>query len=146
LTELAHAYLKTSSSGDALINISSSASFFPMPITSVYSASKAYVTMLSENLWYEQRRRGVYVLALCPGATESKFHSRAGGNNGDIPPWAVQTAEKVADITYRALKCRRKPVVVCGIQGPLIFFSKFIPRKWVILLAGMVTAQGAPKS
>lgn len=146
LTELSHAFLKTSSKGDALINISSGVSYMPMPISSVYSASKSYVTMLSECLWYEQRKRGVYVLALCPGATKSEFHARAGGNAGDIPEWAYQSAETVANIAYRALKCRRRPVVICGSQGPLIFLSRFIPRKWVILISGRVTEQGASKN
>ncbi|MBC7370932.1 MAG: SDR family NAD(P)-dependent oxidoreductase [Bdellovibrionaceae bacterium] len=36
-------------------------------MTSVYTGSKAFVTGFSESLWYEERKRGVYVMPLCPG-------------------------------------------------------------------------------
>ncbi|NBE55987.1 SDR family NAD(P)-dependent oxidoreductase, partial [Streptomyces boluensis] len=63
---LAHAFLATARPGAALVNISSTLSFAPKPGQAVHSATKAFVTSFSEALWYEQKRRGVYVLALCP--------------------------------------------------------------------------------
>ncbi len=146
LMSLSQAFLQTATNGDALINVSSTASFLPMPVTSVYGASKAFVTALTENLWYEERSKGVYVMALCPGMTESKFHQRAGGHEGQIPKWFSQTPEQVVDIALRALKKRSQPVVVCGPQKPLIFLSKFLPRKWVIWTAGKVLDWGLARS
>ena len=85
-------------------------------------------------------------MALCPGMTESKFHQRAGGHEGQIPKWFSQTPEQVVDIALRALKKRSQPVVVCGPQKPLIFLSKFLPRKWVIWTAGKVLDWGLARS
>jgi hypothetical protein len=140
--ELSHAFLRTAKSGDALINVSSTASFLPMPITSAYTASKAFVTSLSESLWFEERRKGVYVMALCPGMTQTNFHSRAGGQDEQMPAWFSQKPEQVVQKALRALKRRNDPVVICGPQAPLIFLAKFIPRKWVIMLAGKTLEWG----
>ena len=37
----------------------------------VYSASKAFVLSFTEALWSEAKPRGVKVMAICPGATET---------------------------------------------------------------------------
>jgi short-subunit dehydrogenase len=44
----------------------------------VYGATKAFVLSFSEALWGEYRERGVRVLALCPGATDTPFFATAG--------------------------------------------------------------------
>ena len=61
----------------AVLNVSSTAGYFPLPNTAVYSASKAYVTSLSEALAIELRPRGITVTALCPGPIATEFHSVA---------------------------------------------------------------------
>lgn len=142
LLELSQAFLRGGRPGDSLINVSSNAAFLPMPISSVYTASKSFVTSLSENLWFEQRSRGVYVMGLCPGMTMTLFHRRAGGHDEQIPRWFSQTPEAVVATALRALARRRVPVVICGPQRPVIFLSKFLPRKWLILIAGKVLEWG----
>jgi hypothetical protein len=54
-----------------VINVSSLAAFQPVAYMPTYSAGKAYVLHFSEALWAECRERGVTVLALCPGTTET---------------------------------------------------------------------------
>lgn len=44
-----------------------------MPAMAVYAASKAFVLSFTEALREETRGSGVRVLALCPGATETRF-------------------------------------------------------------------------
>ena len=61
----------------AILNVSSSAGFLPIPEFNVYAATKAYVTSFSESLRAELRDTGVTVTALCPGATETGFADRA---------------------------------------------------------------------
>jgi short-subunit dehydrogenase len=142
LIELSQAFLTHAQSGDALINVSSSASFLPMPISSVYTGSKAFVTAFTEGIWYEERKRNVYVMALCPGITMTNFHTRAGGKDEQVPPWFSQTPEQVVDLALRELYRRKKPVVISGPQRPLIFLSRFIPRKLVIILSGKTLEWG----
>lgn len=139
---LSHAFLLTAKVGDALINVSSTASFLPMTITSVYTGSKAFVTGFTESLWYEERKRGVYVMALCPGMTQSQFHTRAGGDNAQIPSWASETPDQVVELAMRELARRKKPIVVSGPQGYAIFLSRFISRRWLTLIAGKILELG----
>ena len=57
----------------AILNVSSSACFLPIPNFAVYSATKAYVTSFSEALRGELRGSGVGVTALCPGPVRTEF-------------------------------------------------------------------------
>ncbi len=140
--DLSQVFLKTAKSGDALVNVSSTASYLPMPVTSAYAGSKGFVTAFTESVWYEERKRGVYVLAVCPGMTRTEFHERSGGKDGQIPNWFSQSSHQVAEIAWRQLQRRSNPVVICGPQKPLIFLSKFLPRKWVTIMAGRVLDWG----
>lgn len=68
---LSHAFLPAMAArGEgAVINVGSMASFQPVQYMPVYGASKAFVLSFSVALAEEYRRRGVRILALCPGAT-----------------------------------------------------------------------------
>ncbi|WP_413290901.1 SDR family NAD(P)-dependent oxidoreductase [Bdellovibrio sp. HCB337] len=142
LLQLSRAFLQRAQSGDAVINVSSGASFLPMPVSSVYTGSKAFVTAFSEALWYEERKRNIYVMALCPGITMTQFHSRAGGHDKQIPPWLSQTPDQVVDRALKHLKKRSQPVVICGPQRLPILLTRLIPRKWVIFLSGKTLELG----
>lgn len=135
LVELSHAFLSVAGSGDALINVSSGSAYLPLPWSSIYTGTKGFVSAFGEALWYEQRRRGIYVLTLCPGGTYSKFHARAGGDEAKLVAAFMQTPEQVAGIALKHLKKRKEPLVICGKQQLPIFLSRFFPRKWVILAA-----------
>jgi short-subunit dehydrogenase len=60
-----------------VLNVASTAAFFPGPLMAVYYATKAYVLSLSEALAEELRGTGVTVTALCPGPTASGFQAGA---------------------------------------------------------------------
>jgi short-subunit dehydrogenase len=77
LTRLAHASMAAMVPRGLgyLLNVSSVASFQSAPLLSVYAATKAYVTSLSESLHEEGARHGVRVTALCPGLTKTEFQS-----------------------------------------------------------------------
>lgn len=61
----------------AIVNVSSSACFLPIPNFAVYSATKAYVTSFSEALRCELNGTGVGVTALCPGPVRTEFEEVA---------------------------------------------------------------------
>jgi short-subunit dehydrogenase len=64
--------MKARNSG-TIINVSSVASFIA---GGTYSASKSYLTVLSESLHTELRDSNVKISALCPGFTRTEFHER----------------------------------------------------------------------
>ncbi len=117
LVELSHAYLKSARSGDALMNVSSFLSFIPVADLNVYCATKAFVTSFSEALWYQQRERDVFVMALCPGATSTNFDERSGADYDKIPKAMIQSADAVVSYALRHLKKRRKPTVISGFMN-----------------------------
>lgn len=63
----------------AIINVASASAFQPLPHYGVYAATKAYVLNFSAALWAENRRRGVHVVAVCPGAVDAGGDGRPGG-------------------------------------------------------------------
>ena len=90
----------------AIINVSSVVAMQPVAYMPVYSASKAFVLHFSEALWAEARDRGVTVMALCPGTTETEFFDVAG-----VPGWLKkqrsQTARQVGNEALDGLEKRR---------------------------------------
>ncbi|HEX8490453.1 MAG TPA: SDR family oxidoreductase, partial [Chthoniobacterales bacterium] len=57
----------------AILNVSSSAGFLPIPRLAVYAATKAYVSSFSEAIRAELHGSGVTVTALCPGPVHTEF-------------------------------------------------------------------------
>ena len=80
-----------------ILNVSSSASFFPGPMFSSYYASKAYVTRLSLAVREELRREKspITVSVLCPGPVRTEFNDVAGvkfGIGSVSPQYAARAA------------------------------------------------------
>ena len=75
LSELSHLFIPDmiSKGEGGVINVGSVASLTPVPYSSVYAATKAYVLSLSEGLRYEYRSSNIRIMALLPGATVSNF-------------------------------------------------------------------------
>lgn len=82
----------------AIINIASMAAWsaFSGPM---YSGTKAFLVMFSENLQSELLRTGVSVQALCPGMTHTEFHEVAGIDEAIVPKPLWMTAEEVVRIS-----------------------------------------------
>lgn len=100
--------------GGDIVNVSSVAGFIPRPGGASYTASKAYVTALSEALHLEFSPQGVRVMALCPGFTRTEFHSRADIDISGIPNRLWLSADDVAAAGLRDLE-RGRPVSVPGV-------------------------------
>jgi short-subunit dehydrogenase len=144
LMQLAHAYLNTAKAGDALINLSSITAWLPTPIQPTYVASKAFIKSFSENLWYQERKNGVYVQALCPGPTRTEFIARSGdvSKKGLLDMFSGRP-EGVINSSYKALLKRRKPVVIPGVTNILAaLLMNISPRPISIWLMGKVSDFG----
>jgi short-subunit dehydrogenase len=146
LVELTHRFLAPmiERKQGAIINVASTAAFQAVPFMATYAATKAFVLSFSEALWEENRPRGVHVMALCPGVTETNFFEAARGKK---PPARVaQTPEEVVDVALRGL-ARRKAVVVSGWTNLFMVESeRLVPRALVTRMAGrMMRAQHGDK-
>jgi short-subunit dehydrogenase len=98
----------------AILNVSSSAGFLPIPQFAVYAATKAYVTSFSEALRAELRDTGVTVTTLCPGPVKTQFQEvakRAGGKADSAPELVYVPVEKVVRDGLAALETDRALVI-----------------------------------
>ncbi|MCK5125378.1 MAG: SDR family oxidoreductase [candidate division Zixibacteria bacterium] len=112
-----------------IINVSSVASFIPVPKGTTYCATKAYLTMFSECLNMESSPHGVHVQALCPGFTRTEFHKAAEYSDEElsqIPGWMWLDAEDVINESLRAMD-KGKCVVVPGKRYRFILFLFRLP-------------------
>lgn len=113
-----------------ILNVSSVASFQPNPGLAVYSATKAYVTSLTEALHEEMRGSGVRVTALCPGLTKTEFQSISNttGFESRFPPIAWTSVRLVAEAGLAGV-ARGEAIVVPGaLYKGLVAISNITPR------------------
>jgi short-subunit dehydrogenase len=124
----------------AILNVSSSAGFLPIPGSAVYAATKAYVTSFSEALRAELRGTGISVCALCPGPVVTEFQqvAKRGGARPDIGPnFLVVTAEQVVRDALAALETDR-PLVIPGFAVKLLMLlARLMPMPVLRLVARM---------
>ncbi len=100
----------------AILNVSSSASFLPIPGFAVYAASKAYITSFSEAIRAELRGTGVTVTSLCPGPVHTEFFDVADRNPAaqqSAPEFTHVPVEEVVSAALDALE-RGRPLVIPG--------------------------------
>lgn len=110
-----------------ILNLGSTGSFAPGALNAVYCATKAYVLSFSQALAVEMGNQGVTVTALCPGATDTAFASRAGLEHTRLFKYAMD-AKSVARSGYKAMKKGRRVVVPGWINRlQAIFYPLFIP-------------------
>lgn len=140
LVRLSHAALPAmvERNHGAIINVSSLASFQPMPYNATYGATKAYVTSFTEALAEELRGTRVKVQALCPGFTRTEFQQRAGLHVSSLPSFLWMTAEEVVDASLSALG-RGQVVVVPGLPyKALALLTGATPRLLSRRIAGII--------
>jgi uncharacterized protein len=121
----------------AILNVSSSAGFLPIPGSAVYAATKAYVTSFSEALRAELYGTGVTVCALCPGPVVTEFQqvAKREGVQPDIGPrFLVTTVEQVVRDALAAVEADR-PLVIPGFAMKLLMFvARLMPLpvlRWI---------------
>lgn len=106
-----------------IINVSSLAGLVPMPGSTTYGSTKAYLIFFSKGLAAELVNSGVRIQALCPGFTHSEFHKamQVATNNIPAPMW--MTAQAVVDESLRGLQERRVVVIPGRINRLMAWFA-----------------------
>jgi len=111
-----------------IINVSSVAGYIA---GGSYSASKSYLTVLTESLHTELAATNVKVSALCPGFTRTEFHQRGKMSMKGLPNFMWLNSDRLVEQSWRdALK--GKAVSVPGWQYKLlVFIVETMPRSIV---------------
>ncbi|MCR4395875.1 MAG: SDR family oxidoreductase [Candidatus Saccharicenans sp.] len=115
----------------AVINLASVAAFSPFS-GAMYSSTKAFLVMFSENLQNELMETGIKIQALCPGLTHTEFHQVAGIKKETIPGLLWMKADRVVRISLKALN-GRKVMVVPGCRNRIIAFLMRCPWTFSLL-------------
>ena len=122
----------------AIINMSSTAAFQPLPFNAGYAAAKAHVLLLSEAVHAEVKNAGVTVTAVCPGPVPSGFQeaSDAGYFAEKLPKFTFVPPERVARDGIRAAARGRTTVIPGGPQVAAWFGpNRRLPRSVVLPVA-----------
>lgn len=143
LVALTHRYLPQMRrrQNGTIINVSSTASFQPVPFMATYAATKAFVTSFTEAIAEENRSYGITITALCPGPTDTNFFHAA-----EIKPdvrkvmfkKGMQTPEEVVETALNAVQ-KGKSKVVSGWTNYLTAqLGTFTPNSLVTRVVGSV--------
>jgi uncharacterized protein len=116
-----------------MIFVASAAAFMPIPQFATYAASKAFLLHYAEALAEELSDAPIDVLALCPGATKTRFFERANIVRFDNLH-QMHGADRVAREGLQALGHR-----VVHVVGPATYLAttaaRFLPRRFVAAAA-----------
>ncbi|MCV7010938.1 SDR family NAD(P)-dependent oxidoreductase [Mycolicibacterium madagascariense] len=131
VVDLCHAFLPdmVRRRRGAIVNVSSTTAYQPVPTLAVYAAAKAFVLSFSQSLWYEARQHGVTVFSFAPGPTRTEFFDVIGETATAVG--RMQSADEVAAAGLRALDRRRTPPsAVSGVSNSIsAALARLVPRR-----------------
>lgn len=138
LSELCHLSIPDMQRGGGgkILNIASIAGLQAGPRYATYFASKGYVLLFSEALYYEYAKDGITVTALCPGVARTEFFKRAVmREDSRILQSYLMDAARVARIGYRAMQ-KGKRMVVAGKRNKFVALGyRVLPRSVIARIA-----------
>jgi hypothetical protein len=121
----------------AILNVSSSAGFLPIPKAAVYSAGKAFVTSFSEALRTELQNTSVTVTALCPGPVHTEFAGvsrRAGEHAKRTVDLAHVPVERVVSDALHAVEANRPMVIPGAVMKIAMTLVRLMPMPFLRLI------------
>ena len=113
------------------------------PYSAAYAATKGFVHSLGEGLWGELRPKGVDVLVVAPGGTDTDILADQG-----IDKKALVGVMAPVDVAERAIThLGRGPLYVVGASNKaLVTFLRVLPRRLALRAAGMGMRQTLERS
>jgi hypothetical protein len=127
----------------AILNVSSTAAFTPMPGQAGYAATKAFVQSYTDALRAEVARYDITVTSLCPGPVRTEFVGEAGATDelfsSVVPEFMWETPELVAKAGIAALASGRR-VVMPGVANRVLSHAEqHLPRSVLVPLIARAT-------
>jgi len=142
LTELSLLFIKEMKQRNSgkILNVSSTASFQPVPKFAVYGASKSYVLNFTEALNYELKGSNVTASVLCPGPTSTGFEESANMEGSNLFKGSVMSAKKVAKIGYDGL-LKNEMTIIPGFKNKILaILSNMTPsRNLLVWVSGKMS-------
>ncbi len=138
LTAVTRAVLPYMKKGSYAINVCSIAAFAPNPRMTVYCSTKAYVYSFSKSLRYELKKKGINILAVCPGPMDTEFLPVAGIEKGSSHTFDTLPRCSPSQVAKISLK---KAAKGRGVYTPRLFFklyrllAKLLPHSLVMPLS-----------
>jgi hypothetical protein len=116
-----------------MVFVASTAAYQGLPFSSVYGATKGFDLLLGEGLWFELRDKGIDVISLCPGPTDTEGPKRTGVNPDKVP-----NMMPVEPVVRAALdKLGRRTSVIPGFTNKLAAFAtRLVSRRFSTRTAG----------
>lgn len=134
LVEMTYKTLTFMKEGSRIYQLGSLSAFQPVPYIGVYGASKAFVLSFSRALNVELKKRGIRVMAVCPGWVKTEFFNHA--VKDDTIVYYNKYFES-ADVVARAIRDMKKgkDISICGFSVRVqVFFTKLLPHKLVMYI------------
>ncbi len=118
--------------GSRVYQLGSLSSFQPVPYITTYGATKAFVLSFSRALNKELEKRGIKVIAICPGWVKTEFFDRAVRDDTITYYNKFFTSDEVVTRAVYDMY-RGKDVSVCGasVRGQVLL-TKLLPHKLVM--------------
>ena len=118
--------------GSEVYQLDSLSSFQPVPYINVYGATKAFVLSFSRALNVEWKKKGIRVMAVCPGWVKTEFFDHAVTDDTITYYNRFYTPEQVITHALRDMR-KGKDVSICGFPvRAQVFFTKLLPHKMVM--------------
>lgn len=124
----------------AIVNISSVVGLAPEFGSTVYGATKAFVTFLSQGLDLELGPKGVYVQAVLPAATRTEIWQRAGKDVSTLP--GLMEVEDLVDAALIGFD-RRERITIPPLPDEAQWDAYQVARK--AMIPGFANAQPASR-
>ncbi|HBE43047.1 MAG TPA: short-chain dehydrogenase [Bacteroidales bacterium] len=123
----------------AIILMTSMAGMQGSGYLSVYAATKAFLRILAESLWFEWRKSGVDIIGCCAGATSTPGYINSDpAETGFFTPRVIPP-EKVVKLCFHNLG--KRPSFITG-RGNIIasvIMHRLMPKKMAVNIMGKTT-------
>jgi len=116
-----------------ILLVSSMSGFQGSAMVSTYAATKAFITVLAEGLWYELKDQGIHVMACVAGATLTpNFEKQTPAQK--ISSVMPMTPEAVVNEAIQAFEKRNGPTIVVGRMNKFVslLFGRLFSRKLAV--------------
>ncbi len=119
--------------GGEIYQLGSLSAFQPVPYIAVYGATKAYVLSFSRALNREiRKKRGIKVMAVCPGWVKTEFFNRAVKDNTISYYNKFFTSSEVVKRAFSDMK-KGRDLSVCGFSvRAQVLATKLLPHRLVM--------------